>query len=223
MRLGLGLGLIPTRSRPTVTSAPVSVVLPSISGILTEGQTLTADPGIWSGLPSGSFGYQWQRSGVNIGGATASTRVPTADDVAAGASALTVEVTATNDIGSTTAESAGVTIVAALSISGSPPDCTVGSPYSFTFTVTGGHAPRVSTLTGTLNPGLDYDELTHTIAGTPLSSGTAAGLSIEVEDADGLTDDTGAFDIVCTAGSIPDASLDFSVAANSQYVPLIAA
>jgi hypothetical protein len=48
--------------------------VPTISGTVTEDQTLTADTsGISDADGLGAFSYQWQRNGVNIAGATAST------------------------------------------------------------------------------------------------------------------------------------------------------
>lgn len=113
VRIGLGIGLsfMPGAGPSGPASAPVNVTPPAITGVLTQGQTLTATVGGWTGSPT-SFAYQWKRSGSNISGATNSTYVAQADDVSAGASALTVTVTATNDIGSTSAASAGVTIAA---------------------------------------------------------------------------------------------------------------
>lgn len=221
LRLGLGVGVMSAAARPGVTSAPANVVLPSISGILTQGETLTANPGSWTGTPSGAYGYQWQRSGVNIGGATSATYVAQAADVAAGASAITVEVTATNDYlggSSTTAESAGVTIAAPLTITGAPPAASVGVFYSHTFTVAGGHAPRTSAFFGTPLAGLSYDGTTHTLSGTPLSASTASGLSATVTDGDGLQATYGPFSITASSSFTP--SLNFSDARNSQYLAL---
>ncbi|RAK68831.1 hypothetical protein DJ019_02110 [Phenylobacterium kunshanense] len=203
-RFSLGLGIIPARARPVPTAPPVNTVLPSITGVLTQGQTLTADPGSWTGLPSGAFSYQWQRSGSNISGATNSTYVAQSADVSAGANAITVEVTATNDLGSTTAESAGVTIAAPLSISGTPGGANVGAAYSFTPSSAGGHTPKTYALTGTLPEGLSFNTSTGAITGTPVSSGTASGLNITVTDADGLTASLGTFSIVVSAGSTAD-------------------
>lgn len=59
---------------------PANTALPTISGTLKVGQTLTADPGSWSGSPT-SFTYQWQRCDidvaacVNLVGATGKTYV----------------------------------------------------------------------------------------------------------------------------------------------------
>lgn len=197
-----GLTVIPPSSRPVPTTAPVNTVAPSITGIRTQGQTLAADPGSWTGLPSGVFTYQWQRGGVNISGATSSTYVAQAADVSAGASALTVEVTATNVVGPTTAESAGATIAAPLSLSGTPGTATVGSPYSFTPTTAGGHSAYSYALTGTLPAGLSLNTTTGEISGTPTTSGTASGLNITVTDSDGLTATLGTFSlVVSTAGA----------------------
>lgn len=210
LRIGLGLGMMPTSARTPSTTPPVNVVAPSITGILTQGRTLTANPGSWAGFPSGGYAYQWQRSGSNISGATSSTYVPQAADVSAGASALTVEVTATNDNGSSMAESAGVTIAAPLTISGTPGGATVGSPYTFTPSSSGGHTPKSYALTGTLPSGLSFNTSTGAITGTPVSSGTASGLNITVTDADGLTAALGTFSLVVDSG-------DFAPIAGLKY------
>jgi len=198
-RVGLGLGIIPPSARNVPTAAPVNVVLPSISGIETEGQTLTANPGSWSGLPSGAYAYQWERDGSPIGSATSSTYVLTGSDVDAD---ITVDVTATNTIGSTTATSSAVTPAAALAISGTPGDASVGAGYTFTPSVVGGHTPYSFALTGTLPAGLSFNTTTGAITGTPVSSGTADDLNITVTDDDGLTDALGAFDLVVSADDV---------------------
>lgn len=196
MRIGMGLFLTPTSARPVPTSAPVNTGAPTITGALTQGQTLTANPGSWTGLPTAAFTYQWQRSGVNIAGATNATYVAQAADVSAGASAITVEVTATNVVGPTTAESAGVTIAAPLTITGSPAAATVGNAYTFTPGGGGGRPPYTHALTGTLPSGLSFNPATGAITGTPSSSGTASGLNVTRTDADGLTASLGTFSIV---------------------------
>jgi hypothetical protein len=77
-------------------AVPVNTALPTISGTAQVGQTLTATTGTWTNSPT-SFTYQWNRSGLAIGGATASTYVPGVMDVG---SMLTVSVTAINSGGS---------------------------------------------------------------------------------------------------------------------------
>ena len=66
MNLGISLSLGSTRAG-SGGGAPVNLVAPSISGTPTNGSTLTATPGTWSG---GTPARQWQRDGVGIAGAT---------------------------------------------------------------------------------------------------------------------------------------------------------
>src|SRR5207245_3891782 len=69
----------------TSSAAPKNPAPPTISGTAKVGQTMTADPGSWSGNPT-SFSYQWQRCDAdvaacsNLVGATSKTyAVPIAD------------------------------------------------------------------------------------------------------------------------------------------------
>lgn len=85
---------------------PAATAAPSITGDDEDGQTLTADPGTWSGSPS-SYAYQWERCADSggcsaISGATASTYTLLDEDVS---NQLQVAVTATNSYGSTAATS----------------------------------------------------------------------------------------------------------------------
>ena len=86
-------------------SAPQVQVAPAISGVPTVGQTLTANPGSWSGSPAPSFSYQWQQcdsSGLNclpISGATQSTYQLQAGDVG---HQVTVAVSGSNTAGQQT-------------------------------------------------------------------------------------------------------------------------
>jgi PKD repeat protein len=95
-------------------SAPVNTSPPTISGTAQSGQTLTANPGTWTGTQPISYGYQWQRcdsGGANcapISGATTSTYVVGSGDVG---STLRVAVTATNSVGSATATSNATAVV----------------------------------------------------------------------------------------------------------------
>lgn len=84
--------------------APVNTVAPVISGTMSVGQTLSCTEGTWIGAPAPTFSYQWQRGGVNIGGAQASTYVLTGPDLAGGPD-ITCDVTATNAVDSDTATS----------------------------------------------------------------------------------------------------------------------
>ncbi|MCW1431394.1 hypothetical protein [Novosphingobium sp. JCM 18896] len=87
---------------------PVNSVAPAITGTKTQGQTLTCSSGTWSKSPS--YAYQWRRSGVPIIGATASTRVLSADDVGA---TMSCTVSATSNGVTAVATSAETTAVVA--------------------------------------------------------------------------------------------------------------
>lgn len=88
---------------------PANTVAPAITGTATQGQTLTVSNGTWTG---GGLTYtrQWYRDGVAIAGATATTRLLSADDVG---KVMTVVVTATNLRTSRTATSNATAAVAA--------------------------------------------------------------------------------------------------------------
>lgn len=88
-------------------SAPVNVVLPSISGPPVDGKTITANPGTWDAVPQPSYQYQWIRDGVDISGETGSTFSPVTEE----GNVITVRVTATNASGTDNATSGGVTIL----------------------------------------------------------------------------------------------------------------
>lgn len=211
LRMGIGLGVIPTAARPAPTTVPTNVVKPFFGGIPTQGQSAAVNPGSWTGLPSPAFTYAIKRGASTV--STDPAYVWTALDVAAGLNAMTVAVTATNDIGPATETSDPVTIAAVLSVSGTPSPATVGVPYSFTPTRAGGHAPYSAALTGTLPAGLTFNTTTGAITGTPLSSGTAEDLVITFTDDDDLTASLGPFDLVVAADFSP--SLDFSDARNA--------
>lgn len=90
-------------------SAPDNTVLPAITGTATEGQTLTASTGTWSGSPTPDYTYQWFGDGESLSGETGSTLALTEDHVGM---VITVAVTATNPNGHATAISAATSAVA---------------------------------------------------------------------------------------------------------------
>ena len=98
----------------TSSAAPKNTSPPTISGTPKVGETLTADPGSWSGNPT-SFAYQWQRCDADVAtcsdviGATGKTYgIGTADL----GYRTRVRVTAKNAKGSATVTSAITAIVA---------------------------------------------------------------------------------------------------------------
>jgi hypothetical protein len=98
-----------------LVAAPTNTTLPSISGTVQQGLTLTANHGTWTASPTG-YGYQWQdcdsqgNSCTNIPGATSQTYTPTSTDVG---DTIAVTVTATNTGGSVSRASAKTGIVIA--------------------------------------------------------------------------------------------------------------
>jgi hypothetical protein len=152
-------GVVPTPQG----SAPANTAPPQVSGTATQGQTLGASNGSWSGSPT-NFTYQWQDcnssggSCANISGATSSTYTLQSSDVAATVRAV---VTASNASGKAVAASPVTAAVASGGVgSGGPgggsgfvagtcsPSCTATSSYT-TYTMTG--VPWAST--GAYGPG----------------------------------------------------------------------
>lgn len=99
-----------------VAGPPANTTPPSISGTPQPGQTLTATVGGWAGTAPLTYSYQWQRcnlsgaSCVPITSASGTTYVLASADVG---STIRVSVTARNSVGSSTVNSAAMTIVAA--------------------------------------------------------------------------------------------------------------
>lgn len=111
-------GATPTGGGGGGAVAPVNTVIPTISGSMVQGQVLTATTGTWTGFPTPTYTYQWQRcdaSGLscsNIGSATSSTYTLVVGDVG---STIVVVVTATNTAGTPTAVSVATAVVVASS------------------------------------------------------------------------------------------------------------
>ena len=95
-----------------VVGPPANTALPTISGTVAQGQTLTAAPGTWTGSPT--FTYQWRRCDatggacVDVAGATGQTYLLGAADLG---TTIRVAVTGTNAAGSASAVSAQTTAV----------------------------------------------------------------------------------------------------------------
>jgi hypothetical protein len=102
---------------PVVQAAPpTNTAPPTISGTPQAGQTLTANPGSWSGTAPISYAYQWSRCDttgidcIDISGANGQTYSASTADVGA---AIVVRVTASNVNGSGAANSAPTAAVLA--------------------------------------------------------------------------------------------------------------
>jgi hypothetical protein len=112
----------------TSSAAPKNTAPPTIAGTAKVGQTLTANEGTWSGNPTG-YAFQWQRCDAdvivcsNVVGATAKTYLVRLADLGY---RVRVRVTARNDKGSATANSALSPIVApAVAITNKRPTLTI--------------------------------------------------------------------------------------------------
>jgi hypothetical protein len=121
-------GSTPASSGATATvggappPAPTNTSLPVVSGTTTEGQTLSASTGTWTGSPT-SYAYQWQdcnsagEACAVIGGATSDTHELAPGDVG---HTLRAVVTASNAGGSTTATSAATAPATVITVAGAP-------------------------------------------------------------------------------------------------------
>ncbi|MGH2945477.1 MAG: LamG-like jellyroll fold domain-containing protein, partial [Solirubrobacteraceae bacterium] len=97
-------------------AAPTNTASPTISGTPEAEQTLSADPGTWSGTEPIAYAYQWRRCDdagagcADIAGATAQSYTLTSADVG---STVRVRVTASNAAGSGSASSGQTAVIAA--------------------------------------------------------------------------------------------------------------
>lgn len=82
-----------------VAEAPSNDEPPSITGTAQVGETLTGDPGEWSGSAPITLTYEWLLDDVAIEGATGLTYLVDVEDIGG---VVTFAVTATNGLGSTT-------------------------------------------------------------------------------------------------------------------------
>ncbi|MFL5912917.1 MAG: LamG-like jellyroll fold domain-containing protein, partial [Gaiellaceae bacterium] len=101
-----------TQTSAVAAQPPANTAAPTISGTATDGQTLTASPGTWTGNPT--YAYQWQDCGTagnncsDIPNATGQTYTLASSDVG---HTIRVNVTGTNSGGSVTAGSQPTAVV----------------------------------------------------------------------------------------------------------------
>lgn len=136
-----------------VTQAPQNTALPGIGGAVTQGQTLTASTGSWSGYPAPSFSFAWQQCDQNgqncapISGATNSTYTPQPGDTGL---TLAVTVTALNSVGSASQTSSPTGRVSAAPTYSAVPTLSGTAQLGQTLAATPG------TWSGYPQPGLTY-------------------------------------------------------------------
>lgn len=161
-------------------SAPVNTVAPVVSGTATIGQTLSTTNGTWIGAPAPTFTYQWQRSTVDISGATSATYLLVRADVG---NTIRCVVKATNSIAPSgvTANSNSTAAVAAL-VPNAPTIGTATSTGSTTATVAytapaddGG--ATITSYTATSSPSGITGTLSQAGSGTITVSGLAGATS----------------------------------------------
>jgi hypothetical protein len=158
---------------PTITTQPVNQTV-------TAGQTATFSVAAGGTAP---LSYQWQKSGVNIAGATAAsyaTPVTTTAD-----SGSTFDVVVSNTAGTVTSATATLTVnaaaVAPTITTSSLPNGQVGSAYSSSLAASGGTTPyRWSLSSGSLPAGLTLSS-GGLISGTPTTAGTSS-FTVKVTD-----------------------------------------
>lgn len=113
--LAASAALLSTGAEARSAAVPSSSEPPTITGTAVSGETLTATTGSWTGTPTISYAFAWQRCDAGGGscapiGETSQTHVVSAGDVG---STLRVLVTATNGEGTANAQSAPTALVTA--------------------------------------------------------------------------------------------------------------
>jgi hypothetical protein len=146
---------------------PSNTGLPSIPGSATTGDTISCDPGTWTGTPT--FGYQWRSDGAPIGGAT-NQQYMIAD--ADAGHTLTCHLTATNGSGSDTADSNGMVPTLAAPSNSSPPSIPASGAV--------GDQERCNPGTWLHNPTFAFVWLRD---GTPIGGATAQLYTLTADDA----------------------------------------
>ena len=151
-------GTVTSAPSNVVVAVPANVALPTIAGSATQGQSLNASSGSWTGSPT-SYTYQWLRctsgSCTPETGATSSTYVVARTDAG---SQIEVEVTAVNAVGSSAAAISAPTVAIPV----------VGTTTTLAASQNPAPTGAVVTLTATISPSVDGGTVTFSQAGTPI-------------------------------------------------------
>ena len=189
----------------TTYSAPANTVAPAVTGTATRGQTLSSTTGTWTGVPTPTFTYQWQRVTTNIASATSSTYVLVTADVG---NTIRCVVTATNTVSAISANSNATASVAAV-VAGAP---TIGTAtqtgtttatVAFTAPADNGGA-TITSYTATSSPGSITGTLSQAGSGTITVSGltasTAYTFTVTATNSAGTSAASAASNSITTAG-----------------------
>lgn len=182
---------------PAVDSAIVTVQPQnalSISGTPESASTVGATYSFTPTVSGGVAPYVFSVSGTLPTGVSLNTSTGAITGTLNTAGNFTATLTVTdNTLATASINNFSVTINAAPSLSGMPPVGTVGTPYSFTFTRTGGTADYIWAAIGTLPTGLSINSSSGLISGTPTSPGSFDNISVRVTDSKGIVFTTSPF------------------------------
>ena len=198
---GIRLGVVDADGR-SATSSPFDIAVASTLAIAGSPSSAATVGSTYSAAFSASGGYGGKTfsmasgtlpAGLTLSAAGVLSGTPTMAGVTTG---LVVRAT---DASGTTASSTSfpIDVRADLALAG-PPSGTgaVGAAYSSSVAASGGRPPYTWTLaSGTLPPGLSLDAAGGVVSGTPTTPGTATGIRLKVDDADGRSATSPAFDI----------------------------
>jgi hypothetical protein len=165
-----------TASRTSAATVAVPYLVftpgtPSISGTAKVGSTLSAATGTWAPVPT-SFGYQWNRAGKAIPGATGATYVVQAADAGA---ALTVTVTGRSaGYAELSKTSAATALVPTLAFTAAPVPTISGTAKV---------GSTLTAKTGTWTPTPDSFRYTWQRSGSVIGGATAATYELTTADA----------------------------------------
>lgn len=163
-------------NKPPVPAAPVNVVLPSLTGTGEVGTVVTCNKGVWTGVPTPTYTYDFKVGGISVQTGTSNTyTVNVSDD----GKVITCEVTATNSEGSASATTSN-SITA-----GTAPVNTVAPTVSPSGTQSTGTVITANVGTWTGTPTITY-EYRWTRNGSPITGAVNSTYTIQAAD-DGTT------------------------------------
>ena len=194
-----------TDALPSAPAAPANTAPPAISGDAIAGQTLTVQPGTWTGSPTPTVTHQWESSPTGTGDWTPlAGQTATTLDVTGALAGLYVQVveTATNSEGTVDQASAATAAVAVAPVNTTAPGISGTPTTGETLTVLPG------VWDGTPAPTLTYrweSSADGSTDWTPIDGGTGTTLAL----AAGLADSyVRVVEIATNAGGSVEAAVD---------------